>query len=166
MLIAEGLIVDLGDGVLGVPETNSPSYQQLLVLASPAQQSLERYFMALALLSEQGSGRLTTEQVVNLCHVLGQRISVLYADDLPDMFDKALFTSFIDTLKRLDYVETDESGVLIFDERIDKIAQNAKFVLNPDMMQLLRHTASLDNAEIETAINEMNNKRIFGKSKR
>lgn len=166
VLIAEGLIVDLGDGVLGVPETNSPSYQQLLVLASPAQQSLERYFMALALLSEQGSGRLTTEQVVNLCHVLGQRISVLYADDLPDMFDKALFTSFIDTLKRLDYVKTDESGVLIFDERIDKIAQNAKFVLNPDMMQLLRHTASLDNAEIETAINEMNNKRIFGKSKR
>lgn len=167
VLIAEGLIVDLGEGVLSVPETNSDSYQQLLVLASAAQQSLERYFMALAMMSEQGSRRLTTEQVVNLCHVLGQRISVLYADDLPDMFDKALFASFIETLKRLDYVQVEEeSDLLIFDERIDNIAQNAKFVLTPDMMQLLRHAASLDEGEIETAIEQINDKRKFGKSKR
>ncbi|WFF39648.1 glycerol-3-phosphate 1-O-acyltransferase PlsB [Moraxella nasibovis] len=167
VLIDEGVVVDLGDGVLGAPETNSDSYQQLLVLASAAQQSLERYFMALALLSEQGSRRLTAEQVVNLCHVLGQRVSVLYADDLPDMFDKALFTSFIETLKRLDYVQVEEeTGALIFDERIDNIAQNAKFVLTPDMMQLLRHTASLDEGDIETAIEQMSAKRKFGKSKR
>lgn len=167
ILIDEGVIVDLGDGVLGTPEMSSSSYQQLIVLASAAQQSLERYFMALALLSEQGSHRLTAEQVVNLCHALGQRISVLYADDLPDMFDKALFTSFIDTLKRLNYVQADaHSGVLMFDERIDNIAQNAKFVLTPDMMQLLRHVASLDDGEIETTIKEMSTKRKFGKSKR
>lgn len=166
VLIDEAVIVDLGDGVLGVPETNSDSYQQLIVLASAAQQSLERYFMALALLSEQGSGRLTAEQVVNLCHVLGQRISVLYADDLPDMFDKALFTSFIDTLQRLGYIRMDDTGVVVFDERIDNIAQNAKFVLTPDMMQLLRHTASLNDGDIATAIEQMNAKNIFGKSKR
>ncbi|OOR91690.1 glycerol-3-phosphate 1-O-acyltransferase [Moraxella caviae] len=162
VLTDEGVIVDLGHGVLGAPEGNSESYQQLVVLASPAQQSLERYFMALALLSEQGSDKLTAEQAVNLCYVLGQRVSVLYADDLPDMFDKALFTSFIDTLKRLDYVvENAETKTLGFDARINKIAEHAKFVLNPDMMQLLRHTASLDNAEIDTAMREMSKKRKF-----
>ena len=160
LLIEQGVIVDLGQGVVGSPEGNSEAYQQLMVLASPAQQSLERYFMALTLLSEQGSNRLNTEQVVNLCYVLGQRVSVLHADDLPDMFDKALFTSFIDTLVRVGYVSIDDkTGLLTFDERIDKIAEHAKFVLHPDMMQLLRHTASLSHDEITLAMQEIKKKR-------
>ncbi|OOS23273.1 glycerol-3-phosphate 1-O-acyltransferase PlsB [Moraxella pluranimalium] len=160
LLIERGVIVDLGDGVVGSPEGNSEAYQQLMVLASPAQQSLERYFMALTLLSEQGSNRLNTEQVVNLCYVLGQRVSVLHADDLPDMFDKALFTSFMDTLVRVGYVTIDDkTGLLTFDERIDKIAEHAKFVLHPDMMQLLRHTASLSHDEITLAMQEMGKKK-------
>ncbi len=160
LLIERGVIVDLGDGVVGSPEGNSEAYQQLMVLASPAQQSLERYFMALTLLSEQGSNRLNTEQVVNLCYVLGQRVSVLHADDLPDMFDKALFTSFMDTLVRVGYVTIDDkTALLTFDERIDKIAEHAKFVLHPDMMQLLRHTASLSHDEITLAMQEMGKKK-------
>ena len=160
LLIEQGVIVDLGQGVVGNPEGNSEAHQQLMVLASPAQQSLERYFMALTLLSEQGSNRLNTEQVVNLCYVLGQRVSVLHADDLPDMFDKALFTSFIDTLVRVGYVSIDDkTGLLSFDERIDKIAEHAKFVLHPDMMQLLRHTASLSHDEITLAMQEIKKKR-------
>lgn len=160
LLIAQGVVVDLGDGVLGAPEGNSVAYQKLMVLASPAQQSLERYFMALTLLSEQGPNRLSSEQVVNLCYVLGQRVSVLHADDLPDMFDKALFTSFIDTLVRIGYVAVDKkTGLLGFDERIDKIAEHAKFVLQPDVMQLLHHTASLSFDEIELAMEEMGKKK-------
>ena len=164
LLIEQGVIVDLGQGVVGNPEGNSGAYQQLMVLASPAQQSLERYFMALTLLSEQGSNRLNTEQVVNLCYVLGQRVSVLHADDLPDMFDKALFTSFIDTLVRMGYVSIDDkTGLLSFDEHIDKIAEHAKFVLHPDMMQLLRHTASLSADELSLAMASMEKKRKFGR---
>lgn len=161
ILIKEGVMVDLGDGVVSTPQSNSESYQQLIVLASPAQQSLERYFMALTLLSEQGSGRLKSEQVVNLCYVLGQRVSLLYADDLPDMFDKALFTSFLNTLKRMDYVSVNHEGLIVFDERIDNIALHAKFVLNPDMMQLLHHTATLSDDEITTVMSELSKKRKF-----
>ena len=162
VLISEGVLIDLGDDVIGAPQSNSAQYQQLIVLASPAQQSLERYFMALTLLSEQGINRLNTEQAVNLCYVLGQRISLLYGDDLPDMFDKALFSSFLDTLKRLDYITIDDDGLIIFDERIDNIAKHAQFVLNPDMMELLHHTASLNDDEIETVLTETA-KRKFGR---
>ena len=161
VLIAQGVVVDLGQDMVGTPQSNSTNYQQLVVLASPAQQSLERYFMALTLLSEQGSARLNTEQVVNLCYVLGQRVSLLYADDLPDMFDKALFTSFLNTLKRMDYVKVNNDGLIVFDERIDNIAQHAKFVLNPDMMQLLHHTATLDDEAIATVMNELSKKSKF-----
>ena len=152
---------DLGDGVLGTPEKNSEQYQQLDMLATPVSQSLERYFMSLALLAQQGSGNLTAEQVVDLCHLLGQRLSVLYADDIPDFFDRALFTSFLSTLIRLDYVQKDpETGVLTFDERINNIARHAHYILSPDIMQILQHVATLDEEDINHAISEINNKKL------
>lgn len=160
-LIEHGVVVDLGEGVLGTPEKNSEQYQKLDMLAAPVSQSLERYFMALALLAQQGSGHLTAEQVVDLCHLLGQRLSVLYADDIPDFFDRALFTSFLSALIRLDYVEKDaETGVLTFDERINNIARHAHYILNPDIMQIVQHVASLDDEEINHAINEIDNKKM------
>ncbi|MGP5174600.1 glycerol-3-phosphate 1-O-acyltransferase PlsB [Psychrobacter immobilis] len=167
-LLSHGLIVELSDGVLSVPESNSKCYQQLQVLATPVGQSLERYFMTLALLAQQGSGNLTESEVVDLCHLLGQRLSVLYADDIPDFFDRALFTSFISALTRLDYLQKDdETGVLTFDHRINDIASHAKYVLTPDMMQILQQVASLDEEEITHAITEISNKkqRKFGRKR-
>jgi len=167
-LLSHGLIVDLGDNTLSVPESNSKHYQQLQVLATPVGQSLERYFMTLALLAQQGSGNLTENEVVDLCHLLGQRLSVLYADDIPDFFDRALFTSFISALTRLDYLQKDdETGILTFDHRINDIAHHAKYVLTPDMMQILQQVASLDEEEITHAITEISNKkqRKFGRKR-
>ena len=159
-LIAHGLIVDLGNDMLGTPEANTSSYQKLEVLAAPVEQSLERYFLTLALLAQQGSGNLTSEEAIDLCHLLGQRLSVLYADDIPDFFDRALFISFINALIRLDYLTPDsETGVLRFDQRINDIAHHAKYVLNPDMMQILQQVATLDEADIAHAITEIGNKK-------
>jgi glycerol-3-phosphate O-acyltransferase len=124
--------------------------------------------MTLALLAQQGSGNLTENEVVDLCHLLGQRLSVLYADDIPDFFDRALFTSFISALTRLDYLrKNEETGVLTFDHRINDIAHHAKYVLTPDMMQILHQVASLDESEITHAITEISNKkqRKFGRKR-
>lgn len=167
-LLSHGLIVELSDDTLSVPESNSKRYQQLQVLATPVGQSLERYFMTLALLAQQGSGNLTESEVVDLCHLLGQRLSVLYADDIPDFFDRALFTSFISALTRLDYLQKDdETGILTFDHRINDIASHAKYVLTPDMMQILQQVASLNEEEITHAITEISNKkqRKFGRKR-
>ena len=167
-LQSHGLIVELSDGILSVPDANSRCYQQLEVLATPVGQSLERYFMTLALLAQQGSGNLTAGEVIDLCHLLGQRLSVLYADDIPDFFDRALFLSFVNALIRLDYIQTDaETGMLTFDKRIDDIAHYAKYVLSPDMMQILQQVASLDEAAIAHAMTEINNKkqRKFGRKR-
>ncbi len=167
-LIEHGLVVELEDGFLSAPATNSSRYQQLQVLATPVEQSLERYFMTLALLAQQGSGNLTESEVVDLCHLLGQRLSVLYADDIPDFFDRSLFTSFVNALIRLDYLQKDEeTGVLTFDQRINNIAHHAKYILTPDMMQILQQVASLDEKEISHAIIEISNKkqRKFGRKR-
>ncbi len=167
-LIEHGLIVELEDDFLSAPAANSSRYQQLQVLATPVEQSLERYFMTLALLAQQGSGNLTESEVVDLCHLLGQRLSVLYADDIPDFFDRSLFTSFVNALIRLNYLQKDEeTGVLTFDQRINNIAHHAKYILTPDMMQILQQVASLDEKEIAHAITEISNKkqRKFGRKR-
>ncbi|WP_201526398.1 glycerol-3-phosphate 1-O-acyltransferase PlsB [Psychrobacter frigidicola] len=167
-MLSHGLIVELDDDLLSVPDANSSCYQQLEVLATPVGQSLERYFMTLALLAQQGSGNLTAEEVVDLCHLLGQRLSVLYADDIPDFFDRSLFLSFVNALLRLDYLQkNEETGVLTFDKRIDDIAHHAKYVLSPDMMQILQQVSSLDEEAIIHAITEISDKkqRKFGRKR-
>ncbi|WP_434353036.1 glycerol-3-phosphate 1-O-acyltransferase PlsB [Psychrobacter sp. HD31] len=168
-LIDQGIIISREDNSVGAPDASSREYQQLKVLATPVEQSLERYFMSLALLAQQGSGNLTSEQVVDLCHLLGQRLSVLYADDIPDSFDRALFTGFIDALIRLDYLQKDEeTGLLSFDHRINDIAHHARYILRPKMMQLLQNIADLGDEDIEKAINELNAKkaRRFSRKKK
>ena len=76
--------------------------------------------------------------------------------------------SFVNALIRLNYLQKDvETGILIFDNRIDNIAHHAKYVLSPDMMQILQQVASLDEAAIAHAMNEINNKkqRKFGRKR-
>lgn len=153
VLIGEKVFMDLGEGVIATPDGNSESYQKLDVLASPAKRSLERYFMAIMVLSSQDSGKLGIEQAVNLCHAVGERLSILYGEDLPDNFDKALFAGFFNTLIRTGYVSQETShqdAVLVFDERLAEIARFAKFALSIDTLRLLQETAKLSESGIMT----------------
>ena len=163
-LVEENIIVDKGvnaDGhrMLTTPEPNTRSYQQLTVLANSVEQSLKRYFMVLALLSQQGSGKLTKDQVIDLGHLLGQRLSVLYEDDMPDFFDRALFTSFMDALERLGYITVSASGEIEFDARIHTMATSARFILNMDVMHILQQISQLTDEEIKRTLTELQNKK-------
>lgn len=150
VLIEVGLVCDLGEGVMATPDGNSEDYQRLSMLASPAQESLERYFMVLTLLAKEGSGRLTAEQIVELAYLIGGRVSVLYDEDLPDLFDKALFRNFLNALIRMDYISADEQDMLHFDDRIETIASFARLVLSPDTLTLVNEATKLSMEEIET----------------
>lgn len=163
-LVEENIIVDKGvntEGhrVLTTPEPNTRSYQQLTVLANSVEQSLERYFMVLALLSQQGSGKLTKDQVIDLGHLLGQRLSVIYEDDMPDFFDRALFTSFMDALERLGYITVSSDGLIDFDSRIDNMAKSARFILDLDVMHILQQISQLTDDEIKRTLTELQSKK-------
>lgn len=169
-LIEQGLVISLDEDMVATPTINSKEHQQLKVLSASIEQSLERYFMCLALIAQQGSNNLTVDQAVDLCHLLGQRLSVLHADDIPDSFDRALFKSFIKTLIRLDYLRKDEeTGLLGFEHRtsnsITDIANHALYILRPEMMQILQHIADLSQEDMTKAINELNAKK-FGRFSR
>lgn len=162
-LVEEKIIIEKvsndGQRILTTPEPNTRSYQQLTVLANSVEQSLERYFMILALLSQQGSGQLTKEQIIDLGHLLGQRLSVLYEDDMPDFFDRTLFSSFIDALERLGYITLSTDSLIEFDERIDNMAKSARFILDLDTMHILQQMANLSTEEIARTLKELQDKK-------
>lgn len=164
VLIEEGVFIDLGNGVIASADGNSVSYQKLDVLANPAKQSLERYFMAITFLSKQGSGTMNTEEVISLCHAIGERLGVLYGEDLPDSFDKTLYSGFISTLIRTGYVQDDEMGLLHFDERLESIARFAKFALDVNVLNLLQQATQLSKQDID-AISQKDRGKFLLKSK-
>lgn len=115
--------------------------------------------MILALLSQQGSGKLSKEQVIDLGYLLGQRLSVIYEDDMPDFFDRALFSSFLDALERLGYIRLSATGLIEFDQRIDNMAKSARFILDLDVMHILQQISQLTSEEIERTLKELQDKK-------
>ncbi len=150
-LIAAELVLEDGSNTLYSPQPNSESYNQLSVLAAPVQQSLERYFMTVTLLVQQGSGRITSKQVEDLSHLLGQRLGVLYEFNSPEFFDKALFRSFVSALAELKYI-TILDGLIHFDHRLINMAQDARLVLNAETLNALQHMTNVTEEEVQSAI--------------
>ena len=71
---------------------------QLSLLAEATIQTIERYYLVIALLLQAGSGTVTQEALEQRCHLMAQRMSVLYGLNSPEFFDKSLFRNFIELL--------------------------------------------------------------------
>lgn len=137
------------------PTPNSDYHKQLQILAKPVKQSLERYFMTMALINQGGSGKISVKQVEELSHLVGQRLSVLYEFNSPEFFDKALFQSFLKVLSSQGYIETTEEDLLQFDERLTAIAQNAHLILDEDTLSMLKHITHFTDEELSQAFDAL-----------
>lgn len=146
-------LISLDDqGNLCSPAPNSEEHNQLEVLAAPVMQSIERYYMTLALITQRGSGNISTKQVEDLSHLLGQRLSVLYEFNSPEFFDKALFQSFIKVLTQQNYISTNDEGSIVFDDNFKHVAQYANLVLDDVTLQMLQHITSFTDEELKNAL--------------
>ncbi|MBU3845593.1 MAG: glycerol-3-phosphate 1-O-acyltransferase PlsB, partial [Candidatus Acinetobacter avistercoris] len=138
--LAQAKLITLDDEeMLYSPAPNSEDHNQLVVLAAPVMQSIERYYMTLALITQRGSGNISAKQVEDLSHLLGQRLSVLYEFNSPEFFDKALFQSFIRVLTQQGYIRTNDEGAIVFDDAFKNVAQYADLVLDDVTLQMLQH---------------------------
>jgi glycerol-3-phosphate O-acyltransferase len=151
-LVEAHLITIDEQGNLCSPAPNSEQHNQLVVLAAPVKQSIERYYMTLALITQRGSGNISTKQVEDLSHLLGQRLSVLYEFNSPEFFDKALFQSFIKVLTQQGYISNNEDGAIVFDEQFKGVAQYADLVLDDVTLQMLQHITSFTDEELKEAL--------------
>lgn len=152
-LIQGGLMSQDEDGNLVSSAPNTEEHNQLVVLAAPVKQSLERYYMTLALITQRGSGTISAKQVEDLSHLLGQRLSVLYEFNSPEFFDKSLFQSFIKVLTQQQYIRTNDTGLIEFDAGFSSMAEGAKLVLDDVTLQMLHHITDFTDEELQEALN-------------
>ncbi len=86
------------------PAPTSLEAVQLSLLAEATIQTIERYYLVIALLLQAGSGTIGQEALEQRCHLMAQRMSLLYGLNSPEFFDKSLFRNFIELLCRRDVV--------------------------------------------------------------
>ncbi len=141
-----------GDGKIACPSPNSEEYTQLNVLGQSVRQNLERYYMTVSLLTQQGSGGITQKRLEDLCQLLAQRLSILHEFSAPEFSDKALFHTFVETLRDTGQIHTDDSGHLTFDHRLIDVAEGARLILPPDMRQAIQQITRVTDEEIEAAM--------------
>jgi glycerol-3-phosphate O-acyltransferase len=118
------------------PPSTSLEAIGLSLLAQATIQTLERYYLAVALLLQAGSGSITQEALEQRCHLMAQRMSVLYALNSPEFFDKSLFRNFFDLLRRRNVIHVSDDSRLSFGEPLLAVAADAQLVLS----EQIRHS--------------------------
>jgi glycerol-3-phosphate O-acyltransferase len=118
------------------PPSTSPEAMRLSLLAQSTIQTIERYYLAIALLLQAGSGLITQSALEERCHLMAQRMSVLYGLNSPEFFDKSLFRNFLDLLRRRGVIQISEDDKLLFGEPLLGVAADAQLVLS----EQIRHS--------------------------
>ncbi len=117
------------------PADTTPEAVQLWMLAQCSLQNVERFYVTAALLTRHGAGVLKPSQLEDLCHLMAQRMSILYQFSAPEFFDKGLFRGFISRLRGHGILQTDDDGNLVYDERLVRAMEDARIILG----ERLRH---------------------------
>ena len=118
------------------PAPDSPGALQLSMLSQATIQTIERYYLAIALLLKAGSGVINQKALEQRCQLAAQRINMLYGFNSPEFFDRALFENFIDLLRERGVLKAGEAGNLEFDEVLTRVAADAQLVLS----EQIRHS--------------------------
>ena len=139
VFVREGLLQQVNEddgGILARSAGQTDEVFRLRAIGHSLQQAFERYYIAISVLVKNGPGTLGAAELESLCQQAAQRLSLLYAPAAPEFFDKTLFRGFIQKLRELKLVWPDENSKLLFDERLDAWARDAKAILGRE----LRHT--------------------------
>ena len=144
-VVAELLDRFVGFGLLATNDdrsewhrTTAPSPQalRLSLLAQGTIQTIERYYLVIALLLQAGSGHIGPQALEQRCHLMAQRLSILHGMDSPEFFDRSLFRNFIELLIRRNVVQTSSNDALVFGELLLGVAADAQWVLS----EQIRHS--------------------------
>ena len=106
---------------------------QLLMLGQSMVPMLQRFYLVIAILVRNGSGKLSRARLEVLCQQSAERLSMIYGLHSPDFFNKSLFHDFIRMLQDLGVLQRNSDGKLDFDDDIEGIAADARLVLGEEI---------------------------------
>ncbi len=145
-LVERQLLIDR-EGKLRRPDRSDAHYLLLTRLGAIVQPVLERYYMTFAILWENGEQPISESDLEQRCHLVAQKISMIYGNNSPDFFDRQLFRHFIHSLIDLDFVERDDDGLLRLSTDLEGINIDIRLLLSLEVrstiLQLLRSNPQL-----------------------
>ncbi len=143
-LVQHGLLVHRKDGeTLSRARDNPEAVMQLKILAHSLLQTLHRYLITITILARNGSGTLSRAELERLCIHTAQRISMLHEFNSPEFYDKSLFKGFIAQLRQTGYLSPNQDNKLVFDQRLEQISSDAKFILGEEIRQEIERQTPL-----------------------
>ena len=146
--VEQGLLKIEGD-VYVRPAPSSREFVLLTLLARAIVQTLQRFYMATALLLNAGQNAISAEELEDLCTVMAQRLSILHGLNAPEFFDKSLFRHFIQSLQDQGVLRQDTAGKLSHHPLLGELAEGAaKRVLPAEIRLSIRQVAMDRNEEV------------------
>jgi glycerol-3-phosphate O-acyltransferase len=146
--VEQGLLKLDGDMYVR-PAPSSREFVLLTLLARAIVQTLQRFYMATALLLNAGQNAISAEELEDLCTVMAQRLSILHGLNAPEFFDKSLFRHFIQSLLDQGVLRQDEAGKLSHHPLLSELAEGAaKRVLPAEIRLSIRQVAMDRNVDV------------------
>ncbi|MNJ70753.1 Glycerol-3-phosphate acyltransferase [compost metagenome] len=107
-------------------------------------QTLQRFYMTIALILDHPQQSLTAEELESLCSVMAQRLSILHGLNAPEFFDKTLFRHFIATLLEQGVLRTDAEGKLSHHPKLGELVESVAKRVLPAEVRLSIRQVTLD----------------------
>ena len=124
------LVTRHGDDVYAPPAKHAPEHFRLRLLANIVMQTIERYYIVIALLTRHGT--LTRVRLEAECGIVARRMSRIYDINAPDFFEPAPFRRFIETLIDRGAAIESEAGELSPAPTLRQVARGAQVVISEE----------------------------------
>ena len=130
-----GLVEARGEG-FAAPAKPAARFR-LRLLANTVMHVLERFYMAVVLLTNAGAGVVDRRALLADCRANAKRISTLYGIGAPEFADARLFEGLLQGLVNDGVVSVDCDGKLAFDGRIAEITRAGRGVIAAELRQAI-----------------------------
>ncbi|MES2818522.1 MAG: glycerol-3-phosphate 1-O-acyltransferase PlsB [Pseudomonadota bacterium] len=144
--LEQGLLKQEGELFIR-PAPSSRHFVLLTLLSRTIAQTLQRFYMATALLLNAGQNSISAEELEDLCTVMAQRLSILHGLNAPEFFDKSLFRHFIQTQLDLGVLRQDSAGKLSHHPLLGTLAEGAAKRVLPAEIRLSIRQVAMDRSE-------------------
>ena len=131
-MVRESLLEEVDDD-LRRPRRSDHRFMQLIRMAQVVQPILERYYMTFIVLWQASSDPLDDAKLEHRCHLLAQKISMIYGINAPDFFDRLLFHDFIETMLEYEYLVRNDQQQLEFTPGFDYVSLDLRNLLSTEV---------------------------------
>ena len=129
--MAASNLIAVSDDKISIVAANKT---QLIIMAQHIQETLQRYAIVLKIMQKKPN--IERSALSHDSHVLAKRLSNIHGINAPEFFDKNVLSTFISTLKELDYFtgEQDEHN----SEEVIQLVDTVTGLLRPTVLATIK----------------------------